>query len=703
MRRTVLILVLIGLIAGAAGIYFKMKSFGGADHERFQQALHRLKNLDTTFDQGVLQARFAMLDNYDDFQTQEAELQSLLATLRNPPASLDPAGRLAISSAGLQLDDLLQKRHLIFERFKSQNAILANSRRYLPVALDELATRNRASPDRELDIVISEVARLTLVRLANPDELPADASDRLQHLRDWSKTHAEHPDQRFVASLAGHVEKIVEGSRAVDDLTRQLLALPSADGIERLSRAYGVEVTKSLQRERQYRNFLYVVGVVLLGVIGYMFWILRSANSQLEHRVLERTQDLARSEERFRTLCVASPLGIFMTDAAGRCVYANPAFQEVFGLTPHGSVTDLWANLLHAEDRQSVLAEWTRATAERQLFAREFRVSAGASETRWVSSRAIGLHASDGSCLGFVGTVENITDRKAAEAELAAAQKQLIETSRQAGMAEVATGVLHNVGNVLNSVNVSATLVAETLTKSKAANLSKVAALLEEHATDLGAFITVNPAGKQLPLYLTQLTAHLTQERSGLLKEIGELRSHIEHIRDIVAMQQSYAKVSGVIEAIKASELVEDALRLNAGSLNQQEVRVIRQFEADPTLQVDRHKVLQILVNLIRNAKYACEDSGRLDKQVTMRVALGTSQVKISVIDNGIGIPGENLLRIFNHGFTTRKGGHGFGLHSGALAARELGGLLHAHSDGPGCGATFMLELPVEMERRMAA
>jgi signal transduction histidine kinase len=111
---------------------------------------------------------------------------------------------------------------------------------------------------------------------------------------------------------------------------------------------------------------------------------------------------------------------------------------------------------------------------------------------------------------------------------------------------------------------------------------------------------------------------------------------------------------------------------------------------------VDRHKVLQILVNLIRNAKYALDDRGHQDKRMILRIVPdGSAAVKISVIDNGVGIAPENLTRIFGHGFTTRKGGHGFGLHSGALAAKQLGGSLTCLSDGPGKGATFTLKLPL--------
>jgi C4-dicarboxylate-specific signal transduction histidine kinase len=178
--------------------------------------------------------------------------------------------------------------------------------------------------------------------------------------------------------------------------------------------------------------------------------------------------------------------------------------------------------------------------------------------------------------------------------------------------------------------------------------------------------------------------------------ELESLRKNTGHIKDIVATQQSYAKVVGVVETMQVTELVEDALRVNTEALARHDVRVTREFAQDlPAVSVDKHKVLQILVNLIRNAKHACDDAGHGDKRLMVRVANGEGKLKISVIDNGVGIPAENLTRIFNHGFTTRKNGHGFGLHSGALAAKELGGALLAHSDGPGHGATFTLELPV--------
>jgi C4-dicarboxylate-specific signal transduction histidine kinase len=220
--------------------------------------------------------------------------------------------------------------------------------------------------------------------------------------------------------------------------------------------------------------------------------------------------------------------------------------------------------------------------------------------------------------------------------------------------------------------------------------------MLREQNGNLTQFLANDPKGQRVPGYLLTLSDQLAAERTSMTEELGQLRKNIEHIKDIVAMQQTYAKVSGVAETVAVAELIEDALRMNASALARHGLEVVREFETGICLLLERHKVLQILVNLIRNAKYACDDTGRADKKLVVRLVRSGARVLISVSDNGVGIPAANLTRIFAHGFTTKKDGHGFGLHSGALAAKELGGSLTAHSAGLGCGATFTLDLPAE-------
>jgi signal transduction histidine kinase len=281
--------------------------------------------------------------------------------------------------------------------------------------------------------------------------------------------------------------------------------------------------------------------------------------------------------------------------------------------------------------------------------------------------------------------------------ELENIHKQLVEASRRGGMAEIASNVLHNVGNVLNSANISTNLIVESVKNSRASGLARVVTLLEEHAHDLGEFITTDVRGKHVSAHLAQLSEQMLADQKVIGSELESLRRNIEHIKEIVAMQQSYATFGGAKEMIDVVTLVEDSLRMNEGALLRHRVKIIRELEAVPLMNLEKHKILQILVNLVRNAKYACDESMREDRRLTVRAANGNGSVKISVIDNGVGILPENMSRIFNHGFTTRKGGHGFGLHGGALAAKEMGGSLTAQSDGPGRGAVFTLELPTQL------
>ncbi|WP_373498910.1 sensor histidine kinase, partial [Desulfococcus sp.] len=211
----------------------------------------------------------------------------------------------------------------------------------------------------------------------------------------------------------------------------------------------------------------------------------------------------------------------------------------------------------------------------------------------------------------------------------------------------------------------------------------------------LAHFLTEDPRGRQIPAYLASLAAVLQEEQEVVFREAESLHGRIEHIKEIVAMQQSYGRVSGVNETIPPERLMEDALKLNAGALARHEVRVERRYRPVPPITVDKHKVLQILLNLINNAKHACTEGGGGEKTITLQIIdAGPERVRMSVADDGAGILSENLTRIFQHGFTTRRDGHGYGLHSGALAAHELGGSLTVHSGGPGAGATFTLELP---------
>ena len=430
--------------------------------------------------------------------------------------------------------------------------------------------------------------------------------------------------------------------------------------------------------------------------------VLTEAFNQMLEEIQSHHAVLCESEERFRQLAENINEVFWISDVAkSKMAYISPAYEAIWGRSCKNLYTSPreWMEAIHPDDRERV-AEAVRTKQTRGEYNEQYRIVRPDGAIRWVRDRAFPIQNTQGEVYRVVGIAEDITARKQTEAELGELNRHLVISSRQAGMAEVATGVLHNVGNVLNSVNVSLTLIRDHLRQSEVASLIKVAGLLQLHAEDLVPFLTTHTKGKLVPGLIIQLAEQLGQEHAYLQEMNKHLTHNVDHIKVIVAMQQSYATISGVREVVSITSLLDDALQMHTAGLERHGVQVRREYTEVPALTVDKHMVLQILVNLIHNAKYALDASGRSDRLLTVGVAMnGAQRVKVTVADNGIGIPPENLTRIFSVGFTTRKDGHGFGLHSGANAAKEMGGILKAHSEGLGKGATFTLELPLVNER----
>lgn len=283
--------------------------------------------------------------------------------------------------------------------------------------------------------------------------------------------------------------------------------------------------------------------------------------------------------------------------------------------------------------------------------------------------------------------------------KLAKSRAQVVETARLAGMSEIATGVLHNVGNVLNSVNVAANLATKKTEDLSLGDLDMLVGVLHSHERDLSAFVGQDPRGKHLVPFLSELAGALGTQRRSIQDELRALNLGIEHIAELVRAQQSFAGTKGVFENSVLAEEFEGALSIcRQGLMTCGEIEIVREFAELPPVRVDKHKLMEILVNLIQNAGQALAEHGGSERRLTLRLArAGERTARLEVCDNGAGIPAENLTRIFNHGFTTKKNGHGFGLHVSANAATEMGAKLHAASDGPGRGAAFFLDIPMQV------
>jgi len=436
---------------------------------------------------------------------------------------------------------------------------------------------------------------------------------------------------------------------------------------------------------------------------------LEHSKNTLEHRVRLRTADLKaavesaesaatslkESDNRTRAIMETAADAILTFDDGGVVRTFNSAAERIFGYLPDEAIGMNIRILIPDVYSRGLFPEQVAEGSRRDFGpTREF-LGRRKNGQRFPMTLAVSYFEIDDRRV-YTGIVRDVTDEKMAQQEKEDLNRRLLETSRQAGKAEVATGVLHNVGNVLNSINVTATLLSNRLRDTKIKSLSKVVDLIQDHGEDLASYLGRDDRGKTLAPYLGKLSEHMQDQHKKSIQDLADLVNHIDHIKQIVSTQQEAAKVTGVVEEARAKEMVESALQMNDTALQRHAIEVVEDYQDDVQFVTDRHRVLEILINLITNAKHAMS-TGRKDGRIlTVRVRKPNAEsVAVDVQDNGIGIPKETLEKVFSHGFTTKKSGHGFGLHSCALAAKDLGGSLTATSGGPGEGACFTLTLPV--------
>ena len=287
---------------------------------------------------------------------------------------------------------------------------------------------------------------------------------------------------------------------------------------------------------------------------------------------------------------------------------------------------------------------------------------------------------------------EKVTQRTE---QLKKAQDKLVDSARQAGMSEIATGVLHNVGNVLNSVNISVEIITDKMKNFAINKIDKVVALFPEDQEELSSFLSTNPKAKLVPGVLKSMHQDYQDEYKEVSLELKSLEENVLLIKNIISVQQSAATSKGLKEEVLINDLIEQAIQVNALSLNRHAVSVNKEYSQQIKLLTDKSKVLQILINLISNAKEAVKQ----DEHPIITIKMKRTEnkwLKIIVHDNGVGIKEEDLASIFSYGFSTKKHGHGFGLHNSAIAAKDLEGTLEVESPGENEGATFTLSLPIK-------
>ena len=435
---------------------------------------------------------------------------------------------------------------------------------------------------------------------------------------------------------------------------------------------------------------------------------LSELNATLEDRVSLRTTELEISETRIRTVLDNVGEGIIVIDENGLIISLNPAAKNMFGANDTECIGMHFIMLLLNQSIEGLSEVFGLKTNKKNIF-KEYinRHSAEIQGQRMdgsvfpmelvITSMRLGeenMHA----CI-----THDITRRKEAELHLAEAQNSIVNAAHKSGMAEMAIGVLHNIGNILNSVNISVEEVSRIAGNSKVQGLNKANAMLCENMDNLYEFISNDNKGKKLLQYYVKLGSILEEELNQIIDETKSLREKTTMMKEVISTQQAYATTGIRVEEFQISPVIEDALKVQGASLHKWGINITKNIPETPTIVGQKSKLLQVVTNLIKNAKEATLENDARNKEKEIIIDIGiykNKSVYVSVTDNGVGIKEENLSNIFNHGFTTKENGHGFGLHTSANSMTEMGGMLTVSSDGANKGACFTLSVPIADSER---
>ncbi|MBU3917720.1 response regulator [bacterium] len=428
----------------------------------------------------------------------------------------------------------------------------------------------------------------------------------------------------------------------------------------------------------------------------------------LEELVYERTAELTKTntelretEERIRSLMeTASRAGIgilVIRDdelSAGLITFSNPAIERMTGYSAEDLSGSNFVDLLHAKDREKARNEFVSGRfGKMDLSKSEYLVV-----TKHGNCVPVEVCSENSEYEGstvLVSFIEDISKRKASEEELKEANKQLIEVAHRAGMADIAAGIIHNVGNILNSVKSSAYLMRQDVVQNSGIKwLKKANALQKEHESDIEDFIVNNPKGKQLLQFYMLLEGEIEKVQSRLGEEIDRLDSHVNKAIEVISAQQAYAGTSSFSERMDLSKIVNDTLAIHATALESDSIAIDKDFQEIPEVLVQKTKLIHILTSLIQNAKEAMIKTPSAERKLKISIVADNEAAFIRFSDTGCGIKKENLRKIFFHGFSTKESSQGFGLHRCANYMTEMGGRMWAESEGS--GAIMVLRFPLE-------
>jgi PAS domain S-box-containing protein len=410
----------------------------------------------------------------------------------------------------------------------------------------------------------------------------------------------------------------------------------------------------------------------------------------------ERRQTLEQMNARFSVATRAAHIGVFDRSTCDDDAWWNDVMWEIFGEDPSlfRPTVQGWMARIHPEDRQRVLENAGSTGRTRTSHSIQYRIVRPDGTIRHLQSIGSFAEQEQGDPSRITGMMMDITERVEAEERERTLQRQLRENSHRAGMAEIATGVLHNVGNVLNSLGIANTTARRELKALRLDRLQQASSMISSNRATLATYMSEDARGRHFPELLSAISSQLAVNAQAVETELHTIDQLLDHLRSIVSAQQSLAQLGGLREPVRLQELVESALIVQGPDHSGIEVK--RVFDDLPPVATERHKLLQIVVNLINNARDAVRLGGTQPSRIIIRLHRQGNFAVLSVEDTGIGMSADVISRLWQFGHTTKANGHGFGLHNSANAAREIGATIEAHSEGLNKGSRFILRLPID-------
>lgn len=431
----------------------------------------------------------------------------------------------------------------------------------------------------------------------------------------------------------------------------------------------------------------------------FLFEETQAFNRELESKVEKRTHALKKREELFVRAVNAGKVCVWDWEIGSNRLAIAQELKSMLGFQQDDfkSVRD-YLRLIHQEDRIHLLRRIKTCAAKpktQPFYEGECRIRHRDGREIWFLVRGSVVCDEQGQVTGFSGSSTDITQRKLAELELEKARKEALARAHKIGKAEFATTVLHNIGNVLSSVNVASSNMREIVNRSKLTNLTSGFQMIQENIGNLADFLTSDQRGQMLPDYLTKACDMMVKDLEELKTSAYSITNKIGLMRDIIETQQSLAKSEERLQNRPIPDLIEEALTIQSESLKRYQVKVKRAYKTEVKVTVPVARFLHVLINLFKNASEAMRTMPE-DKRV-LRIEVTEAKderICMDIQDSGEGINAEELEQLFTHGFTTKEDGHGFGLHYCKKAIEEIGGSIAVSSEGKQCGATFSLCFP---------